>query len=301
MSSRETVHLSAMMGTYPMTRPLKSGEVGVAGAELEFAPFEQAVPGFRGVVRELKYDVAELALSTFLQAHSVGKPFVMLPFVTTAKFHHRSLLRLKDNPFTADQLAGRRVAMRAYAQTTPTWVRGILMEDYGVRSRDVKWLVQEDGHVAECSDPPWVSTIDSSRSLFDLLLDGEVESIIFGGKREEDPRITTVLADPDAEAKDWAARHNCSPINHVVVIRDSIAEERPDLVRAVYSALVESRRVGQGLPEPGTRNLQPYGFDAIEPGIEVAVRYGVEQGLIPRPVGLDELYGSVREALQGVA
>lgn len=295
------MHLSALMGTYPKTKPLKSGDVTVEGAELEFAPLDNAVPGFKGVVRELKYDVAELALSTFLQANSVGKPYLLLPFVMNAKFHHHSLLRLADNPFTADQLAGRKVAMRAYAQTTPTWVRGFLMDDHGIRSADVKWQVLEEGHVAECNDPPWVTQLDGSKTLWDLLFDRDVDAIMWGAKREEDPRVAYVLDDPDAEAKDWSTRNGCAPINHMVTIREDIAKERPDLVRAVYSALIESRRVGEGLPGPGEPDLQPYGFDKVKPALEVAIRYGVEQGLIPKAVSLDELYGCVRDALADIA
>lgn len=300
MGTDTSIRLSAMMGTYPKTRALKSGEVKVDGAELEFAPLDNAVPGFRGVVRELAYEVAELALSTFLQAKSVGKPYFLLPFVMNAKFHHRSLLRRADNPFTADQLAGRKVAMRAYAQTTPTWVRGFLMDDHGIRSRDVKWLVQEEGHVAETDDPPWVTRVDASRSLFDMLLGGDVDSIIFGGKREEDPRIACVLQDPDAEARSWGERFNCSPINHMVVVREDLATQRPDLVRAIYSALIESRRLGEGLPDAGKPDLQPFGFEAVRSSLDVAVRYGVEQGLIAKPLDIDELYGPVREALADI-
>src|SRR5262249_37297062 len=112
MTGSETIRLNAMFGTYPKTQALKSGAVPIAGAELNMAPLDDAVKGFKGAMRELKYDLCELALSTFLQARSVGKPFLLLPFVMNGKFHHGSLLRRTDNRFTAQELNGRKVAMR---------------------------------------------------------------------------------------------------------------------------------------------------------------------------------------------
>ena len=67
-----------MMGTYPKTKALKSGTITVAGVDLDFAPIDDAIKGFKGIVTEQKFDLGELALSTFLQARSVNKPYVLI-------------------------------------------------------------------------------------------------------------------------------------------------------------------------------------------------------------------------------
>ena len=77
-----------MLGTYPKTNGIKSGAIQVEGAELDIAPIDDAMQGFKAAVNELKFDVCELALSTFLQARSVGKPLLLLPYVMNGKFHH---------------------------------------------------------------------------------------------------------------------------------------------------------------------------------------------------------------------
>jgi 4,5-dihydroxyphthalate decarboxylase len=297
MSDHATLRLATLMGTYPKTQALKSGAVRVPGAELEFAPLDDAVKGFKVAMRELKYDVCELALSTLLQARSVGKPYLLLPFVMNGKFHHGSLLRRADDRFTAQDLNGRKVAMRSYSQTTPTWVRGFLMDDFGVKVERVKWLVKDPGHVAECADPPWVARMEGSKDLFEALLDGDVDAILFGAKREEDARVATVIENPDAAARDWSERNQAVPINHMVVIRQELAERRPDIVRGVYSALIESRKAAEGERVKPGRDLQPYGFAKVRTSLEIGIRYAVEQGLIPRSFTPDELYGAVREAL----
>jgi 4,5-dihydroxyphthalate decarboxylase len=297
MQSPAKTHLNAMLGSYPKTRALKSGAITVEGVDLEFAPIDDAIKGFKGIVKEQKFDLGELALSTFLQARSVNKPYVLIPFVMNGKFHHGSLLRRADNPFTAGDLHGRTVAMRSYSQTTPTWVRGFLMDDFGVEVDKVKWLARDPGHVAECADPPWVKKLTGDKDLFQSLLDGDVDAILFGAKREDDPRVVTVLADPDASALDWAERNNAVPINHMVVIREQLAKDRPDIVRAVYAALLQSRSAAEGPQKPGTRDPQPYGFAAVRPALQIAIRNAVAQGLIPKAPEIDELYGPVRDAL----
>jgi 4,5-dihydroxyphthalate decarboxylase len=301
MSNQAPIRLSTLLGTYPKTNALKSGTVKVEGAELDIAPLDDAVKGFKGAVRDLKYDVCELALSTFLQARSVDKPFLLLPYVMNGKFHHGSLLRRADNPFKASELHGRKVAMRAYSQTTPTWVRGFLMDDFGIQIDKVKWLIKEEGHVAECKDPPWVSQLEGSKDLFQALVDGDVDAIMFGAKREGDDRVVTVIDDPAAAQRDWNARYKAVPINHMVAIRRELADSRPDIVRAVYKALIASRRAAEGEPKPGAMVLEPNGFDNVQAAVEIGIRNAVAQGLISKAFTTDELYGSVRQALAGIA
>ncbi len=290
--------LSAMMGSYPKTAALKSGAVKPQGADLDFAPIDTAQKGFKQVVRELKFDVAELAIVTFLQAFAAGKPYRLLPFVMNGMFHHKSLWRRSDAPMAVKDLAGRKVAMRSYAQTTPTWVRGILSDEYGLDVKSVNWLSQEDAHVAEYRDPPWVSRLDASASLEAQLIDGDVDAIIAGGGLSGDPRLESMIADPAGAAKRWYAQYGAVPINHMVAVRTELAEERPDLVRAVYRALIASREAAAEPPPASGLDLQPSGFDAIEPALRMIVRFAFEQDLIPTEYAVEELYGPVVAALR---
>lgn len=299
--SQEKLRLSVMLGTYPKTNGIKSGAIPIEGAELDIAPIDEAMKGFKIAVSELKYDVCELALSTFLQAHSVGKPLLLLPYVMNGKFHHGSLLRRTDNVFQASELNGKKVAMRSYSQTTPTWVRGFLMDDFGIKVDQVQWLVKGPGHVAEAKDPPWVSRMEGDKDLVQALIDGDVDAILFSAKPKGEERVTTVIEDPKAAAQEWAARNHAVPINHMVAIRKELADSRPDIVRAVYKALIASRVAAEGAPQPGAQVTEPHGFDQVRTAIEIGIRNAVAQGLIPHSFAIDELYGSVRDALAGIA
>ncbi len=291
------IGLSAMMGTYKKTAPLKEGKVTSPLLRLDFGPIEVAQKGFKDVVRGLKYDVAELAIITFLQAFDAKKPYVLLPFVMNGMFHHKSLLCRTDSPLTPGDLAGKRVAMRAYTQTTPTWVRGILSDEYGVKPGDVKWLSQEGAHVAEYQDPAFVSRLDEGVGLEDLLVAGEVDAIIAGGAISGDKPVRSMIPQAKEAALDWHRRTGVVPINHMVAIRSEIAEQRPDLVRDVFRMLKEGRSVSGDLVAIGELDLQPVGFQQVGAALEMAVRYAYDQSLISRPFTLDELYGGVQTAL----
>jgi 4,5-dihydroxyphthalate decarboxylase len=288
--------LSAMMGSYPKTVALKNHSVSSRLVQLDFADIEVAQKGFKDVVRETKYDVAELALVTFLLARDAGKPYLLLPFVMNGGFHHKSILCRADSGLVPPELAGKKVAMRSYSQTTPTWVRGILSEAYGVHTPDVHWLTQEGAHVAEYQDPAWATRLDSGRGLAELLVSGEVDAIIAGSGVSGDPRLQTLIPQPEEAALEWYRRTHVVPVNHMVTIRKEIADSRPDIVREVFQLLVDSRAAAEPQPSPGPE-LQPVGFGNVRTSIETAIRFAYEQELISKKYEVEELYGSVLDAL----
>ena len=49
------------------------------------------VDAFRRMVRELAYDVSEMALTTYLTARAHGKPFTALPVFLVRGFHHGAI------------------------------------------------------------------------------------------------------------------------------------------------------------------------------------------------------------------
>jgi 4,5-dihydroxyphthalate decarboxylase len=290
------LRLSTMMGTYPKTKPLKSGTVAPPSCELAFDDVDVAQKAFKAAVRDLKYDVTEIAIVTFLQAFAAGKPYVLLPFVMNGNFHHGSILKRAGDKLDPGALVGRRAAMRAYSQTTPTWVRGILSDDYGVKVESVRWLSQEGAHVADYREPSWVQTVDSASSLEEMLLSGDVDAIIASGLGGN-PKLEPLIPEPRKAALAWYTRQHVVPINHMVAVRRELAEARPDIVKDIYAALKESRRAGDNSPAGDGPNLQPFGFQAVRPAVEMIVRYAAEQRLIPESYPVESLFGKVLEAV----
>src|SRR6266702_203161 len=297
MNGTDMTTLKTMLGTYKKTAPLKNGSVSSPLVRLDFADVDTAQKAFKAVVRDLEFDVAELAIVTFLQAYEAGKPYVLLPFVMNGMFHHKSILCRTGDNMTPRDLAGKTVAMRSYAQTTPTWVRGLLCDEYGLDLATVRWLSQEGAHVAEYRDPDFVTRIDSTLSLEDMLRAGEVDAIISGGALSGDPGIRTLILEPAEAAAAWYRRTHVVPINHMVVIRSEIAQTRIDVVREVLDMLSTSRAAAGELPTGSSPDLQPVGFDALRPALETAIRYAFEQKLIAKRYTVEELYGNLAQAL----
>lgn len=294
----EKIPLTAMLGSYPKTAALKNAQIGSDRVALDIAAVDTAQKAFKDVVRAHRFDVAELAIVTYLLAVDAGHRYLLLPFVMNGNFHHKSIYARADDAFGPAQLKGRRVAMRSFSQTTPTWVRGILCDEYGLQMSDVQWWSQEGAHVAEYQDPPWVQALDKAAGLEQALLDGRVDAIIVGGALEHQDRLRHVIEQPLAAAQAWSARSGVIPINHMVAVKAELVERHPEAVAEVYRMLVESRRAAGEIPAAGERDLQPFGFDALELSLRKVIDYAFDQQMIRRRFTTDELYGDVRKILK---
>ncbi len=286
--------LHTLLASYANTAALKEGDVRSPVVQFEFEDVKVANTRFKALVREAKFDLGELAIVTYLQAKTYGKPYVLMPAVVVARGqHHTILYNAERGHLSPDDLVGKRVGVRAYTQTTGTWVRGVLEEEYGVDNRRVRWVTFEDPHLAEYRDPSWVERAPAGKELLQMLLDGELDAAIFGSQMPEGAALKPLIPDAEMAARNWAAKHGGVPINHMMVIRESIAKARPDVVREIYRMLKESAAAG---PPKGTGALR-FGFEAVRKSLETIVRYSESQGLIPRGFSVDELFNDVTRSL----
>ena len=127
--------LRAAIASYPHAAALKDGRVQSDRVRFDFEEMPQITRAFRRMVRTLDFDLCEIALTTLAQAHAYGKPITGLPIVLMRGFHHGALICRGDSPIGGPaDLAGKRIGVRAFSQTTGVWLRGILLSEYGVRS-----------------------------------------------------------------------------------------------------------------------------------------------------------------------
>jgi 4,5-dihydroxyphthalate decarboxylase len=267
--------LKALLGDYPVTRRFKER------SSLEFADVKVPHTAFKRVVRDLEFDVAELALMTFLIAKAHGKPYRLLPAVLTARFQHATLAYNPERgALSPDQLAGKRVGMRSYSVTTATWVRGILADDYSVDLGSVRWMTLEDPHVAEFRDPPNAIRMPPGRDLTAMLLSGELDAAILAEPPKDGP-LRTLIPDPAAAAAAWRQKHGAIQINHMVTVKSTVSDAQ---ARDLY-AEIEGSRAAAGSPE-----MSPFGLDGNRRNLEVAIDCTYRQGMIPRRFTVEELF-----------
>ena len=287
--------LATLLGDYPITRALRRGEITSPTVKLAVADVKPVSAGFKPAVRDLAYEVSELAIVTFLVAKAHGVPLVLLPAVVLGRFQHPYLVYNRERgPLTPGDLTGRRVGIRSYSVTTVTWVRGILAEAWGVDLDRVTWITFEEPHVAEFRDPPNVQRAEPGKDLLGMLLAGEIDAAILGGEPPTDPRIVPLIPDPAAAARAWREKHQAIQINHMVTVKSSLSGSRPDVVREIYRMLVESKRAAG---PPDDLDTTPFGVGANHRNLEVAIEYVYAQRLIPRRFSVDELFDDVTRRL----
>ena len=293
----DTRTLRAALGDYPHTAPIKTGDISPAGFAFDFAEIKPISRAFAPMVRELKFDVCEIAIATYLQAKAYGKPLVLLPAVMMGRFQHGCMLYNAERGVLApSDLPGKRIAVRAYSQTTGAWLRGILQNDYGVDVDRAHWITFEDAHVAECRDPPGVERAAAGQDMTAMLLAGEVDAAIYGAALPTDPRLKSVIADPAGDAEKWYRQHGVVPVNHLVCVSEALARSAPAIVRAVYALLLEGKTAA-GLPRPGEIDKIPFGVAALRPALELAIEYAVQQKLVPQRSSVDTLFDDTTRAL----
>jgi 4,5-dihydroxyphthalate decarboxylase len=296
MTTATKLKLHTMLGNYPNTKALKSGAVRSDLVDFDFVEVKVANNLFKQVVRDARYDVAELAIVTYLQAKAYGKPYVLLPAVLVSRGQHHTIAYNPDRgPLKASDLNGKRVGVRAYTVTTGTWVRGILASDYGVDINKVEWITFEDPHVAEYRDPAIVKRAPDGKELTQMLLDGELAAAIVGDKLP-DPKFKQLIPDAEAAAQKWAERHHGVPINHMVVVRQELSRSRPDVVKDIFQQLHASKRAA-GLPDGSELDPYRFGVEACRPILEIIIDFCQQQQLIPRRMSVDELFDDTTRRL----
>ncbi|WGL52484.1 hypothetical protein P5P86_01340 [Nocardioides sp. BP30] len=302
-----------MHDLFTLTRPqganqaLVDHEVEPEGWSLRFADEPVLVDGFRAMVRHEVYDVAELAVTTYLTAKEHGARFTALPIFIVRDFHHAKTQVLAAGPIrAAADLAGKRVGVnRGYTVTAGVWARAALA-DAGLDLSSVTWVLSGDEHVAGYVPPPNVVSAPGGRSLEELLLAGELDAVVNADIRH--PEVVPLLA--EGAAWDSLRTTGFIPINHLIVIRDELIEAHPGLATAVFRAFAEAKvpyleRLRRGEGDAGQDRLLrrameitggadplPYGVEANRAVLAKLMENAVAQGILTGPANLQDVFAA---------
>jgi len=287
--------LKTLLGDYPNTLALKRGEVRSPNLVFDFADVKVPNTAFKAVVRELKYDVAELAIVTYLQAKTHGKSLVLLPAVVVGTLPHPFLVyNAERGQLKPSDLEGRRIGIRAYSVTTAAWLRGILQNDHGVDLDSIKWVTFEDPHVAEYQDPATAERAPAGKQIVQMLLDGEIDAGVVGGPDLKDTRLQPVIANPNEAAKAWCEKNGVLPINHMLVVKESLTKSNPQAVKEIFRLLRESK---QAAPAAGDLDPIQFGIENVRRSLELIINYSTQQRLIANKFPVDDLFDDVTRNL----
>lgn len=264
------------------TEALFNGSVTSERVDFDFIPVQPITRAFRRMVRGLEFDACEIALATLAVAHRFEIPVTGIPATLLREYPLSKLVCLQDSPVRqAADLRGRRIAVRAYSQTTAVWVRGLLQAEYGVDAKDVVWLTEEDSHVSQLGPQPNEQSLADGMPLYDALVNGVADAAIslhLGGR----PDIRTVVPDAERVCLDWFARRQAQPINHLLAVKSSLLREHDWLAAELSTLFERARRCADGSdPAPWDRE-----------GASLLLRFCALQGLTPHPYSPETLVAS---------
>jgi 4,5-dihydroxyphthalate decarboxylase len=266
---------------------------------LEFLEVSPEHKAFAPMVRQQAYDLCELAIVSCLQAIAYDRPVIMLPIVVASRFQRGCLIayRQRGVPAPAD-LVGKRIGVRSYAQTTGMWVRAHLTEDYALSTESMRWVTHDPSHVEQYRDPAFVEHVSSEKSLPAQLRDGDIDAAILGNDLPRGDEFAAII--PGAAARDlqWWQQHRFMPVNHVMVASREVSRRDPAAVKEACRLLFESH--AQNVVPPGTPSPVVFGFERLREPVRWIVDACVEQGLLPRRLGVEEVFGPAADILGGL-
>ena len=241
-STHVTERLTTVTRTQGNNRSLKAGEVRPDHYELAFEEIPVLVQGFRRMVRDLEFDISEMAITTYLCARRYGVAFTALPIFLVRGFHHGAIVVNTRAGITSPKdLEGRRVGVnRGYTVTTGVWARSVLAAEYGVDLDKITWVLSGDEHVAQYRPPDNVLPIEAGRTLAELVATGELAAAI--GVDVDHPDVAPLIPDATSAGFDALRERGHYPINHLVVVRDDVLAAHPDVAAEVFAAFAESKR-----------------------------------------------------------
>jgi 4,5-dihydroxyphthalate decarboxylase len=317
--------LKVAIGDYAHTRSLKSKAVPIDGVAADFVEVVPIIGAFRRMVRDLEFDVCEMAPTTYLIARARGAPYIALPIFLMRRFHHGGFVVRPDAGIsTPKDIEGKKVGVRAYSVTTGVWTRGIFVNEYGLDSAKVIWVVDDEEHVTTLKLPPNVVHAPQGKSLQGMMASGEIQAgftgaagvgragpPISGWDRAVQAGVATdvypeLIANREQVEADWFRRTGIYPIHGLIVVKDEHVARHPRLARSLMDAFVaakksylEALKLGRGDSAEDKRyrgflplmsDPLPYGVSANRPSIEALITYALQQELIPSRPQPDQLF-----------
>jgi len=317
--------LKIAIATYGHTKDVKSGAVAIAGVEREFVEVVPIIGAFRRMVRDVEFDVCEMAPTTYMIARALGAPFIALPIFLMRRFHHSGFVVRSDSGIKQPKdLEGKKVGVRAYSVTTGVWTRGIFVNEYGLDSSKVTWVVDDEEHVSTLKLPPNVVHAPQGKSLQSMMKAGEIQAGFSGpaGVGRAGPPISgwdmaseaaaaadiypELITNVEQVEADWFRRSGIYPIHGLIVVKDEHIKRYPWLARSLMNAFVAAKKPyleelkrdhGNSPEDKRYRNYLslmsdplPYGMAANRPSIEALVTYSLQQKLIPSRPQLDQVF-----------
>lgn len=297
----------------PLTQPIKTGEVTSKAIELEVLHPQTTDANSREML-ELRHDVAEMSIATFVKAVEQGLGLAALPLFASGRRFVQSGFYLAERSVLSslDDLAGHSVGLPQYWISSCVWQRLVLQQVHGIRPEQVRWVSVETERMEGLGAPSDVDLrLEERRSLGELMGAGEIDACLLQGARSAPPDLQAVsvpaYVDCVAAERDYYQMSGVLPIMHLTVIRRDLAEESPATVSALLDLYERAKVIAERRPDAiwplpplghGIEELRrlvggdpfAYGISPNRRALDAFLDAALAQGLTGRRLGVEELF-----------
>jgi 4,5-dihydroxyphthalate decarboxylase len=308
---------------YDRLNPIISGRVPIDGCDVNFFPMrpEELFPR---IYQTQDFDVTELSASSHILTTLRGDAMYLgIPAFVSRVFRHGDIYIRTDRGIrTPEDLRGKIVGVPEYQMTAALWIRGILSDEYGVKTSEIRWRnggLQKPGRTERTAitlpENIELKTIPADKTLSGMLAEGEIDALITAVRpacfSNSAPNVGRLFPEFRAAEEAYYRKTGMFPIMHLMGVRRSLAEAHPWLPGSVLKACLEARKIAREelgltgmfysmlpwLPDDLSRaqavmgpDMWPYGVAANRKELEAMLRWSHEQGLAPRHGTIEELF-----------
>jgi len=322
--------------SYDRVQPLIDGRVPIEGCSITFQKDKIGGLNTHVLGGPQTREVTEIGLHPYMLgfANDEVQGYSLLPIFTLRTFRHKSIFIRTDRGIEKpEDLRGRTIATPGYSSSSLTWIRGMIEDEYGVTPQDVTWVVSKKDSSADVSGtvskqenviPDGIEVVEGPPGLdeSDLLESGQVDALYHAIEPrafiEGDPIVARLFPDARQAERAYFAKTGIFPIMHAVAVRNTVIDENPWIVEAIFNAYSKAKQmnmellkkmgwamislpwIGQELEETQELmgdNYWPYGIGPNRKTLETLFRYSYEQGLASRELTIEELFHPASLAL----
>lgn len=313
---------------YDRVSAIRDGKVSIEGADVNFEVSNIYAMNKTTFGPEQKFEVVEIGLIPYISRYiNEGfSDYTLIPVFISRTFRHRNIYVHADSGIeTPEDLKGKRIGTPGYGMSANTWIRGMLLDEYGVKADDFQWIESDkssDGKELNSGfakyyfgeDFPLTKGpegVDES----ELLLSGQCDALITAitpkAYLDENPKIRQLFPKAREVEAAYFKKTGMFPIMHAIAIKKTVLEENPWLAKAVFEMYSEAKDIAYKNLESTTvvrtslpwakdefestvelmgDNYWKYGIEDNRKELEAIMRYVYEQGLVKRQIPFEELF-----------
>tara|TARA_B100000686_G_scaffold348828_1_gene440823 strand:+ start:936 stop:1931 length:996 start_codon:yes stop_codon:yes gene_type:complete len=319
----KNIPITIVAGDMDRMAAIKDGRVKVEGCDVTFIPMEPEEVFFRAF-RYAEFDCCELSFSSHMRVTSQGKEnYVGIPAFVSRVFRHSGFYIRTDRGIEKpEDLRGRLVGTPEYQMTAPVWMRGILDDEYGIKSNEIRWRSGGQEEAGRDERTPFLAPdgldlepIPEDKTLVQMFEAGELDALTTARAPSSytlgKPNIDRLFPDFRSAEKEYYKKTKIFPIMHLMGLRKDLAEAYPWLAGSLYKAFVEARDIAYediaktaALPNvlPWVnaevrdtidlmgKDFWRYGVEECRHEIEALARYSFNDGLSEKLMTPEDLF-----------